>query len=146
MDVHPDFLDFVRCLNGNGVEFVLIGAFAVAFHGRPRATGDMDVWIRPSPENAARTLKALKDFGFASLDIKEADILSGQIIQLGRVPVRIDLLTDVTGLTADEIWSGRVPGPLADQKAFYLDRISLLKNKRATGRAKDLADVEELGG
>ena len=144
MNVHPDFLDFIRCLNRNQVEFVLVGAFAVAFHGRPRATGDMDVWIRPTPENATRTIKTLSDFGFASLSLREADILSGQIIQLGRVPLRIDLLTDLSGLSADEVWTSREKGPFEDEPAFYLGRASLIKNKRATGRHKDLADVESL--
>lgn len=144
MNIQPDFLDFIRCLLRNEAEFVIVGAFAVAFHGRPRATGDMDVWVRPTPENAAKMLGALKDFGFGSLALKESDILSGQIIQLGRAPLRIDLLTDLSGLSADEIWGSREAGPFEDMQVSYLGRTSLIKNKRSTGRAKDLADVESL--
>lgn len=145
MNVHPDFLDFIRCLKRHDVEFVVVGAFAVAFHGRPRATGDMDIWLRPTPENATKVIGALKDFGFASLSLREADILSGQVIQLGRAPLRIDLLTDLSGLSTEEIWARRQDGPFEEQRVFYLDRASLIKNKKATGRTQDLADAEELG-
>ncbi len=146
MNVQPDFLDFVRCLNRCEADFILVEAFAVAFHGRPRASGDLDVWIRPNPENASRVLRALAEFGFGSLGITASDLLSGKIIQLGRVPVRIDILTELSGVSAEEVWAGRVEGPFEDQQVSYLDRATLLKNKRAAGRAKDLADVQALEG
>lgn len=146
MIVHPDFLDFVRCLKGRDVEFVLIGAFAVAFHGRPRSTGDMDVWIRPTKENAAKVIGALKDFGFGSLAIGEDDLLSDKVIQLGRAPIRIDILSGLTGVTTEEIWTGRQEGDFDAVRVFYMGRATLIKNKRATGRTRDLADAEDLGG
>ncbi|MBI5201235.1 MAG: hypothetical protein HY925_06585 [Elusimicrobia bacterium] len=146
MSVQPDFLEFVRLLKRRDAQFVLVDAFAVAYHGRPRATGDLDVWIRPTPDNAARVVSALGDFGFGSLGITTDDLLSGKIVQLGREPVRIDLLTDLSGVAPDEVWDGRQEGPFEDQTVFYLNRTVLLKNKRASGRAKDLADIQALEG
>jgi hypothetical protein len=141
-----DFCDFIAALNARRVEFVVIGAFALAYHGRPRATGDMDVWLRPTADNARRVLDALKDFGLASLGLTESDILSGKVIQLGYPPVRIDLLTDIDGVSADLIWSERASGRFGDQPAFYLSKNCLILNKKATGRPQDLADLDALGG
>jgi hypothetical protein len=139
-----DFRDLVAALNARAVEFVIIGAFALAYHGRPRATGDLDVWIRPTSENAKRLLQALADFGFASIGLTEADVLSGKVVQLGYPPVRVDLLTDLDGLTPESTWSQRVAGRFADQPANYLSKESLIANKRATGRPQDLADIDAL--
>lgn len=144
MNEPSDFRDLIAALNVRRVEFVVIGAFALAYHGRPRATGDMDVWIRPTAENARRTLDALKDFGFGSVGLTERDILSGKVIQLGYPPVRIDLLTDIDGVGPDEIWNERVAGSFGDQPAHYISKRCLILNKKATGRAQDLADLEAL--
>lgn len=145
MNSANDFLDFIGCLNRNSVEFVLAGAYAVAHHGSPRATGDLDVWIRPTPDNAVRTLAALRDFGFGSLEIGAEDLLSGKVIQLGRAPVRIDLLSTLDGVSSDEIWDEKESGKFGDAEVHFLGRETLLKNKRAVGRHKDLADIEALG-
>jgi len=91
--IHPDFRDFIHALNNNHVEYVLVGSFALAYHGHPRATGDMDVWIRPTKQNASAVLKAVNDFGFEKVNVTEEDFLSGKIIQLGFPPVRIDIIT-----------------------------------------------------
>ena len=91
MKLHPDFSDFVAALNDNEAEYVIVGSFALAFHGSPRATGDIDFWIRPTNSNAKALVKALRDFGFGVLDVTEEDIVSGKIIQLGFPPVRIDI-------------------------------------------------------
>lgn len=141
-DVNEDFSDFVAALNRNRVEFVVVGAFALAFLGFPRATGDMDFWIRPTDANAGAVLGALKDFGFQSLRITKDDILSGKIIQMGFPPVRIDLLTKLDGVTSKEIWDNRQEGPFGPHVVFYLDKETFLKNKRAAGRSKDKADIE----
>lgn len=141
-EVSPDFSDFVAALNRNHVEFVIVGAFSLAFLGYPRATGDIDFWIRPTAANAQAVLRALADFGFKSLGISKDDILSGKIIQLGYPPVRIDLLTILDGVTAEEIWAKRQEGPFGDHAVFYLDKGTFLKNKRAAGRSKDLVDLE----
>lgn len=145
MSVQPDFRDLLAALNSRKVEFVIVGAFALAHHGRPRATGDLDVWIRPTAENARNLLVALADFGFASVGLTEKDILSGQVIQLGFPPVRIDLLTVLDGVTAAEVWNDKVPGAFGEIPASYLSRQCLVRNKRATGRPQDLADLESLG-
>ena len=145
MKVHPDFADFVSELNKKKVEYAIVGAYALAYHGHPRATGDIDFWIRPNRGNAVLLLVALKAFGFGTLDISADDILSGKIIQLGFPPVRIDLITKLDGLNDDEILKSKTQGQLGDQTVWYLGREAFVKNKRSAGRHKDLADLELLG-
>ena len=145
MKVHPDFVDFVSELNKYKVEYVIVGAYALAYYGQPRATGDIDFWIRPSRGNASSLLTALKGFGFGALEISVEDVLSGKIIQLGFPPVRIDLITKLDGLDADEIWESKAQGKLGDHTVWYLGRKAFIKNKRVSGRHKDLADLELLG-
>ncbi|MHB2026679.1 MAG: hypothetical protein ACYCPQ_08605 [Elusimicrobiota bacterium] len=145
MNAHPDFDEFVAALNRRRVEYVIIGAYALAFLGAPRYTGDVDVWIRPTDSNARALLRAISDFGLKSLSLTEQDVLSGKVIQMGYPPMRIDLLTKLDGVTADEIWASRQRGPFGDQKVFYLGRKALVKNKRAAGRPKDIADLAALG-
>jgi len=145
MKVHEDFKEFIEALNKNDVEYVIVGAFALAFHGHPRATGDIDIWLRPTPQNAKALLKALYDFGFGEWDISENDVLSGKIIQLGYPPVRIDLITLMEGLTHEEIWEARQLGMFGDQQVFYIGREAFIRNKKAAGRHRDLADLELLG-
>jgi hypothetical protein len=143
--VHPDFDDFVSALNINKVKYVIVGSFALAFHGYPKATGDIDFWIRPTLKNANRLLNTLRDFGFGELDISEGDIMSDKIIQLGFPPVRIDLIPKLQGLTRDEIWESRIEGKFGKHQVFYIGRSAFIKNKRSLGRHKDLADLELLG-
>jgi hypothetical protein len=143
--VHPDFEDFVKALNLNKVEYVIVGSFALAFHGYPRATGDIDFWIHPKPANVKALIRALEDFGFGELDLSGEDILSGKIIQLGYPPVRIDLVTVLDGVSAEEIWQSRVEGKFGKLAVFYVGKETYIKNKRALNRHKDLADLELLG-
>jgi hypothetical protein len=145
MKIHPDFLDFFRALNANRVEYVIVGSYALAFHGAPRATGDIDIWIRPVEANAEALLAALREFGFGSLEISVQDVLSGKIIQMGFPPVRIDLVTLLDGLDADQIWASKERGRFGEENVFYLGRDAFIRNKRAAGRHKDLADLELLG-
>ena len=145
MKIHPDFSDFIAALNKNKVEYVIVGSFALAFHGCPRATGDIDFWILPTPQNTKALLNALNDFGFQELEICEDDLLSGKIIQLGYPPVRIDLIMTLDGLTQEEILKSRERGKFGDHNVFYLGRDAFVRNKRALGRHKDLADLELLG-
>ena len=145
MKIHPDFNDFVSALNKNHVQYLIVGSYALAFHGFPRATGDIDFWIRPTSSNVKNLLKALQDFGFGELDISESDVLSGNIIQLGYPPVRIDLIFGLAGLTAEEVWEGRKKGRFGNHDVHYISKKSYIKNKRAVGRHKDLADLELLG-
>jgi len=132
-------------MNKNGVEFVVVGSFALSFLGYPRATGDIDIWVRKSPENATRILKVLDEFGFGNLGIGRDDLLADKVIQLGQPPVRIDLMTELDGLTSEEIWAGKVGGKFGEMPVFYLGREAFIRNKRSLGRHKDLADVESLG-
>ena len=145
MKIHPDFREFIHALNENHVEYVLVGSFALAYHGHPRATGDMDVWIRPTEHNVNAVLKAVNDFGFESFSVTENDLLSGKIIQLGFPPVRIDIITVLDGLKSNEIWESRQRGKLGDLDVAYIGREAFIKNKRAIGRHKDLADLDLLG-
>jgi hypothetical protein len=145
MKTHPDFFDFITALNNNRVEYVIVGAYALAYHGHPRATGDIDFWIKPNEENVKFLLKALTEFGFGQLGISEDDVLSGKIIQLGFPPVRIDLISILDGLESDEIWKFREEGKFGDLTVWYLSKRAFIKNKRAIGRHKDLADLELLG-
>ena len=145
MKLHPDFSDFVEALNDNNVEVVVVGSFALAFHGSPRATGDIDFWIRPTTSNAKALIKALDVFGFGALDISEEDIVSGKIIQLGFPPVRIDIITIIDGLIPEELWDTKEKGKLGPHDVFYLGKEAFIKNKRTMRRHKDLADLELLG-
>ena len=145
MKIHPDFNDFVGALNENEVEFVIVGAYALAFLGYPRATGDIDFWVRPNQNNGERLLDALREFGFGDLEITIEDLISGKIIQLGYPPVRIDIISKLTGLSTKEIWANRQKGSFGNHTVYYLGRSAYVKNKKALARHKDLADLELLG-
>jgi hypothetical protein len=145
VNLHPDFGAFIDALVHQNVEFVIVGSFALAMHGRPRATGDIDFWIRPTAENAKALIRAVDEFGFGFMKITEDDIVSGKIIQMGVPPVRIDLITILDGLSAEDIWSGKVAGALGGRKVFFLGKDAYARNKRAVGRPKDLGDLELLG-
>lgn len=145
MPLEKDLREFVASLNSNEVEYLVIGAFAVSFHGYPRYTGDLDLLVRPSAQNAERIVRALNEFGLASLGITVADLQSpGCVIQLGIKPSRIDLLTSISGVTFDEAWAGRCKGKLDGIPVLYIGRNELIRNKEAIGRARDLGDADEL--
>lgn len=146
MILSDDWRAFIESLNSHGVEFVLVGGHAVAYHGRPRFTDDLDVVVRRSPENARRLTVALADFGFGSLGLAETDFLDpDQIIQLGQPPQRIDIATSISGVDDEDLWTGRIPATWEGSLVWWIDRASLIKNKRAISRPKDLADLELLG-
>jgi len=141
--MNPDFLDLLRAFAAADVRFLIVGAYALALHGRPRATGDLDVWIEATPQNARRVLNALSEFGAPLADISEADLATpGVVYQIGIPPGRIDILTDLTGITFAEAWLDRLRRPFGDVEVDFIGRVSFLRNKRATGRAKDLGDIE----
>jgi hypothetical protein len=140
-----DFLDLLRAFAARNVRFLVVGAYALAVHGRPRATGDLDIWVEATRDNAPRVMAALTDFGAPLGQISEADFSTpGIVFQIGLPPSRIDLLTALTGLSFDEAWLTRVSGPFGSVTVDFIGREALIQNKRATGRAKDLADIEEL--
>ena len=146
MEVQPDFRELLALLNAHNVEYMLVGGYALAFHGAPRYTGDLDIYVRPTPENARRILAVLDAFGFGSLDLNTEDFSSqGRVVQLGVPPVRVDLITSLSGVSWEECWAGRQPGMYGDIPVSFIDRVQFIANKRAIGRAKDLADLEALG-
>jgi hypothetical protein len=124
---------------------VIVGAWALAFHGRPRYTGDLDIFIARDDENAARLIAVIDAFGFGQAGIKREDFLQlDHVIQLGGEPNRIDILTGISGVTFDEAWANREPGNIADSAAFVISRDLLIKNKRAANRDKDQGDIKLL--
>lgn len=145
MPLHPDWKEFLKLLNSRGVEYVIVGAHALALHGIPRYTRDIDVFVRVAEDNANKLESVLKDFGFASLQVTAQDFLKpGIILQLGVEPYRIDVITSITGVEFEDAWSNRESGQLDGVPVSFLSVDDLRKNKLAVGRAKDLADVESL--
>ena len=143
--MNPDFVDLLRAFAAAEVRFLIVGAYALAHHGRPRATGDLDVWIDPSAANAHRVIRALTTFGAPLSDVSAADFSTpGIVFQIGVPPGRIDVLTDLTGLTFADAWQGRELGSFGELQVDYIGRDAFVRNKRATGRAKDLGDIEGL--
>jgi hypothetical protein len=137
--------EFLELLNARGVDYVVVGAHSLAFHGRPRYTGDLDVLVRASKPNAVKLVALLREFGFTGSKFTPVDFVGGhQVIQLGRAPNRIDLLTSLTGVTAEEAFDGKVAAEIDGIPVFILGKKELIKNKRAVGRPQDLADLAEL--
>jgi hypothetical protein len=146
METQPDFRELLALFNAHHVEYLIIGGYALALHGAPRFTGDLDIFVPPEAANAQRILAALAAFGFASVGLTPSDFeRPDQVVQLGVPPVRIDLITSITGVSGDEAWTGRVTGRYGDIPVSYIGRAQFVANKRATGRTKDVADLEVLG-
>ena len=140
-----DLRELLALFNTTGVEFLVVGGHAVAFHGRPRLTEDLDLFVRPDLKNGERIVHALQKFGFGSLDLTPADFLADdRVIQLGRAPNRVDLLTRLYGVDFSDAWARRVAARLDDAQVWIISREDLIRNKRETGRTQDLADAEFL--
>ena len=145
MILPPDFKEFFQLLNKNDARYLVIGGFAVAFHGYPRFTKDIDIWLWLDPENASRVVKTLEEFGFGSLELTEKDFLEPDvIIQLGYPPNRIDLLTSASGVDFEDCYTARIEEVVDGVVLPFIDLQNLRKNKRSAGRAQDLADIENL--
>ncbi|HEX5108150.1 MAG TPA: hypothetical protein VFV95_06880 [Vicinamibacterales bacterium] len=143
--MNPDFVDLLRAFIAADVRFLIVGAYALALHGRPRATGDLDVWVDATPQNAVRVINALTAFGAPLADVSVDDFSrEGVTYQIGVAPARIDILTELTGLTFAEAWPDRMRRPFGEIEVDFIGRTAFIRNKRATGRAKDLADIEGL--
>ena len=146
MEIQQDFRDLLELFNSNKVEYIIVGGYALAFHGAPRYTGDIDIYVKPDVRNAEQIMSALDEFGFGSVGLAAVDFeRPGQIIQLGVPPVRIDIITSIGGVSWDEAFAGRVAGRYGDVDVHYLGRAQFIQNKRSVGRKKDLADLEALG-
>jgi hypothetical protein len=143
--MNRDFLDIIRALSDAEVRFIVVGAYAVNIYVDPRATGDLDIWVEPSLQNAPKVLRALNEFGAPLSDISESDFAApGITFQIGVSPRRIDLLTEITGVQFEEAWQTRELRPFGPHSTPFLGREMLIRNKRATGRPKDLADLDFL--
>ena len=143
-----DFRDLLDALTDTGVRFLVVGAHALAAHGVPRVTGDLDIWVEPTEANAACVWAALARFGapLDSLSIHPSDFVrADQVVQLGLPPYRLDLLTSISGVGFGDAWEGRLTGTLFDVPVAFLGRDAFIRNKRASGRPKDLEDIRSLG-
>jgi len=146
MEIQPDFRDLLELFNSHKVKYIIVGGYALAFHGAPRYTGDIDIFVASNAKNAERIFSALEDFGFGSVGLTSADFNKpGQIIQLGVPPVRIDIVTSISGVSWEEAESNQVKGIYGDIRVQYIGREQLIVNKKSVGRKKDLADLEALG-
>jgi hypothetical protein len=140
--LNPDFKDILSCLKDERVDFIIVGAYALAAHGFPRATGDIDIWVRNSFENAQKIMRALMKFGAPISHLSEEDFTApAVIVQIGVEPCRIDLLTGIDGVEFDEAWQNKVSIPIDALKVDVLSKEDLLRNKLATGRDKDQGDI-----
>ena len=145
MTLHPDIREFIELCLSQKVEFLLVGGYALAFHGAPRFTEDIDLMVLVSPENADKLFQVLKDFGFGGVGITRDDFLEvDQVIQLGRAPNRIDLLTGMSGVSWQEAWESRSTVDFDGLTVPLIGREELIRNKKATGRPQDLADIARL--
>jgi hypothetical protein len=145
MDLAPDFDEFIESLIVHGAEFLIVGAYALAFHGAPRFTGDLDILIRPTDENTSRVLAAIRAFGFPIQNLQPFDLADPRrMLEMGVPPVQIHIMSAITGVTWEEAWGDRVIGPCGRHQVSFMGRETFLRNKRAAGRPKDLADIDAL--
>jgi predicted nucleotidyltransferase len=143
--MNPDFAEILAELSAAGAQFLVVGAHAVAAHARPRATGDLDVWVRPTSENAEKVWSALVAFGAPLHELTEEDLTSEDLVfQMGVEPGRIDILTTIEGVRFEDAWNRRMTLDLGGQSIPLIGLDDLIQNKRALGRPKDLADLDEL--
>ncbi len=147
MELDPNFSEFIASLHAHDARFLVVGGYAVALHGHPRYTADLDVWLLVDESNARAVLGALEDFGFGGLDLTIDDFLAAdRVVQLGYPPLRIDLLTSIDGVGFAEAYERRVEVELGGVGVPFISLADLRRNKQASGRTRDLADLEALGG
>jgi hypothetical protein len=146
MNIHEDFEEFLKLLNRKKVEYIIVGGYAVAFHGYVRMTKDLDVFFRNTPQNINKLRNTLNHFGFPADSLDDVAFSElGKIIRMGISPVMIELINVISGVSFETAWKNRVKGAYGKVSAFYLSKHDLLRNKKASGRPQDLADVAELG-
>lgn len=145
INLEADFLDFIALCNNHEVRYLIVGGYAVSVHGYPRSTKDMDICIEMSEENATKMVRVIKDFGFDSLDISEADFLEKNFItQLGYEPLRIDILNDLDGVAFEEAWKNKKVVDISGVDVNFIGYNDLLKVKAKAGRPQDIADISML--
>ena len=146
MEVQKDFRDLLALFSKHKVDFIIVGAYALGFHGVPRYTGDLDVLVRPDTTNGDNIMAALNEFGFGGVGLSPSDFeKEGKVVQLGFPPIRVDILTSITGVSWQQAESGSAAGRFGDLMVKYLGRLEFVTNKRALGRKKDIADLEAIG-
>lgn len=140
--LNPDFKDMLSCLRDEKVDFIVVGAYALAAHGFPRATGDIDIWVRSDAENARKVIRALGKFGAPLSDVSEDDFaIPERVLQIGVEPSRIDLLTSIDGVEFDEAWEEKISITIDKLDIHVLSKGHLIRNKLAAGRDKDQGDI-----
>jgi hypothetical protein len=145
--LNPDYRDILSAFGKAGVDYLLVGAYALAAHGQPRATGDMDLWVHPGRGNAGRVMEALRAFGTPLGEIRREDFERPDVVlQIGVTPRRIDILTSIDGVDFQPAWEGRMEVEIGDLVVPVIGRSHFIENKRAVGRLQDLADIERLEG
>lgn len=145
MTLGTDFEEFVACLNKHKVEYLVIGGYALAFHGNPRHTGDLDIWIAISDDNAKKMCFVINEFGMSSLGLKKEDFLKqGLITQIGYPPLRIDILNEIDGITFSDAYKNKLVIDIDGLMVDYIGLADLIKNKTASGRSQDITDVKTL--
>jgi hypothetical protein len=141
----PDFKEFFSLLHSHGVEYLLIGGYAVGYHGYPRATGDLDIWVAQSPSNAERLVAVLQEFGFATPELKsELFLQEHSMVRLGMAPLRIEIITVISGVNFEECYAARIFGLIDGVQISVISLAHLRQNKQASGRPKDLNDLRHL--
>jgi hypothetical protein len=145
VELPKDFKEFLSLLRSHGVRYLLIGGYAVGYHGYPRATGDLDIWVALEPENAARIVDALREFGFDTPQLSPGLFLQDQrMVRMGNVPLRIEITTSISGVSFEECYAARIDDVMNGVEVSLIDLAHLKENKRASGRHKDLMDLEQL--
>ena len=145
MILEKDFQEFIELLNKHEVSYMIVGAHALAFHGKPRHTGDLDIWINPTDENAEKMIVVINNFGFGSVGLKKDDFLQeNYVTQLGYPPLRIDILNSISGVTFEEAYTNRLFIDVDGLTISYIGFNELIKNKAGTARKQDIADLENL--
>ncbi len=143
MNLSQDFKEFIELLNGQEVKYLIIGGYAVGFHSRPKFTNDIDIWIENSLINAKKVLRVLEDFGFSSLDIQIEDLIDpDKVIQLGYAPVRIDIITGLSGLDFAKAYDEKIAGNYLGVNTYFISKKHLIKSKKKAGRKKDIDDID----
>ncbi|NLV67810.1 MAG: hypothetical protein GXY14_09065 [Spirochaetes bacterium] len=143
--MQQDFSDFIMQLNRNNAEFVIIGGVALAFYGFPRYTGDLDIWIQPTLDNVKKVFKTIEDFFNSTLSVLPEDFITGNnMITLGEEPVQIQIHLYLDGVTAEEIWSGRITGKFGSNDVYYIGKNVFIKNKKVVGRDQDIIDIKKI--
>jgi hypothetical protein len=143
--MHRDFIEFIDMLNTHEAEFIIIGGLALAYYGFPRYTGDLDLWIYPSPDNVKKVFKTIEKFFDTALSMPPDEFLSGHnMISLGEEPVQIQLHTILDGVTTEEIRASKIKGHFGSSNVFYIGRETFIKNKRSTGRPQDIVDIDKI--